>query len=792
MPLSEIWTIQAASGGPEKTLAEWGFVSASRSSAVQAEDVVSLTSAVADAVAVADLWAWETELILRRDGEVYYRGFVDSPRRVLTPDGESIVLDLRSLWWLLRMTYRQTWTALTGASTEQVHTTRVRLGHTESGNTVAAMFGELSTYAATMGVTVAFNLSELPAQKIPPVEGHNRPITDLIRDIMRWFPNASLVPVYSESGTTYRARLSSSTPVQVFAIGDQPLADLDIAALHERRVDAVQVIYETIADEASYDDSTAEGEGGFSATPRLVAATDTYPVGATITRRSLVITLPHPSPPTGGGGTPGDQPTRHEQPIVSKKWPVDGSTGTTAQQWWLDRSSLGTMGLTVEDILLPSSSDETTLAHRVTIDPADIPNPPSAVNPNSTPVWKPATASATPRELMSGGLSDWMPGRIKAYSLIAEATIAVKKSAVDALTDANKAAFLRLNRRNKVISGHAAYLLDGLYKFMGTNALTKVYSKEVATNQAGVGSSAGAGEANGTSYADAVELAVIPNLAQRLFEALSPLHYKGSVPLTFEEPPVTSFLGRRIALDHAERPEWLSMAAQVSQETVDIATGRVNLTFGPPAHLGAADWKDLHAAARVTHARRTESAAAPQPVGNPAPDEESEDDPPRTASFGASITPIKSFNWQSGGIEPRLWDIVPDTGAASKLFAPEVLWKRSDVTTSVSISGNSFTLSADKWLVATITNLSTPTITIELIAGSWGDYPSAYEFDGSNDFVAARIPLWHFTGSETDGAVSVGENIWGRKKVASDVLRLVFPLYAIPSTTALRSVPDLL
>ena len=72
MPSS--WTLQAASGGPENTLAEWGFTGATRSGAVQADDVVTLTRPTSDACTASDLWAWETELILRRDGEVYYRG----------------------------------------------------------------------------------------------------------------------------------------------------------------------------------------------------------------------------------------------------------------------------------------------------------------------------------------------------------------------------------------------------------------------------------------------------------------------------------------------------------------------------------------------------------------------------------------------------------------------------------------------------------------------------------------------------------------------------------------------
>ena len=792
MPSS--WTLQAASGGPENTLAEWGFTGATRSGAVQSDDVVTLTRPTSDACTASDLWAWETELILRRDGEVYYRGYLAATPRSLSPDSESMTYELRSLWWILsRITYRQTWAALTGDSMGTVQTGRVRLGATTATRSLSAMVGQLTAYAATLGITLTVDLSEIGDPDIPPIEGHNRTITDLLRAMLRWLPDVALVPVYTEAGTTYRARLASSTPVEVITIGDAGLAALDITSLPELQVDAVQIIYEATASESTYDEAV-DGDG-FSVAERLVGATDTYPLGATITRRSLVLTLPYPSPPGDAGSPAAAQPNIASQPIVTETWPEDGATDATCQQWWLDRSSLGTLGLTVADILLTSSS-ASALAHKVIIDPADIETPPSAVNPESTPVWKPAAATDTPRELISGSLADWMPGSIKAYSLIAEATIVVKKSAVDALPEAQKKAFLRLGYREKRVTDIACYLLDAVYKFTGTNAVTKVYSKVISIDYGGVSSTAGATAATGVSYAEAVAAAVIPGLARRLYEARSTLNYSGSLPLSQEEAPLTSHLGRRVCLSHSSRPEWGSMAAQVSQETVDLFTGTVNITFGPPPHLEAADWAELHRAARQTQDHRASAAASPPAVQNPSPDEGDPEDPapPRNAVIGGSITPDKNFQWQ-GGAAPvkRPWDLTPDAGATFKLYDPVVIWKRSDITSFITITNTAFTPSSGKYLVAKITSLTTPTITVELLSTGWTDYPEAYEFTGvDHDFTAARIPLWHFTAVESEGAIEIATDVWAKKLVPSDVLRLVFPLYAVPTTTALRSVPDLL
>lgn len=784
MPSS--WTLQAASGGPEKTLAEWGFSSPSRSSAVQAEDTLTLSLPVADAAAASDLWAWETELIIRRDGEVYYRGYLDAPTRRFTPDGEVIDYPLRNQWWLLaRLTYLQTWDALTGSAMGTIQTGRVRLGATTATRSLSAMVAQLEAYAATMGITLSINLSELGEQDIPAIEGHNRTVADLLREMFRWFPDVALVPVYTEAGTTFRARLSSSTPVEIIDVGDRPLSALDIRPMPELQVDAVKVIYEATAIESSYDES--EGGDGFTSTDRLVGAVDTYPVGATITRRSLVITLPYPAPPGDAGAPAPASPTPNiaKQSIVAETWPTNGATDTVAQQWWLDRSSLGILGLTTADILLPSTSDATTKAHRVIIDPATIAAPPSAINPNSTPVWRPAAATDTPKELMSGGLTDWMSPSLKAYSLIAEVTIAVKKSVVTAMSAENKAAFLRLGPREKTIGAYPAYLLDGLYKFTGTNAITKVYEKTISIDYGGVSSSAEATAATRTSYKEAVARAVIPNLAQRLYEARSPLNYEGSIPLTRDEAPLTSYLGRRICLAHASRPEWATMAAQVSQESIDLDAGRVTLTFGPPLHLDAADWGALHAAARSSQDRRAAAASAPQPVQNPSPDPGDEEDPepPRNAVIGSSLTPEKQFQWQGGvALAPELWGLEVTDGAAGKIKLSNAgrlkktdAYDASGLVTIASLT-NEFTSSAGKLLVLKVAPDLTTTLAL---VDEWASWPLPVETEeaaGGGYFVFTfyYYVLYQFVSTTTDPrAITINASLFAEKRGFNNHLQFI-------------------
>lgn len=143
----------------------------------------------------------------------------------------------------------------------------------------------------------------------------------------------------------------------------------------------------------------------------------------------------------------------------------------------------------------------------------------------------------------------------------------------------------------------------------------------------------------------------------------------------------------------------------------------------------------------------------------------------------------------------RRWDLVTEPAVAAgshRLSDPLVLWRDSDVTERITITGNSFTPDADQWLVAKIESLSAPAIALEVIDGSWTDYPSAYEFDGSNVFQAARLPLWRFYGVDGDGRIEVADGVFGEKLVADAPLRLVFPLVNVPSTTHFRTVPALL
>jgi hypothetical protein len=160
-------------------------------------------------------------------------------------------------------------------------------------------------------------------------------------------------------------------------------------------------------------------------------------------------------------------------------------------------------------------------------------------------------------------------------------------------------------------------------------------------------------------------------------------------------------------------------------------------------------------------------------------------------------TRLKVKTGESG---PRPWDIVddPDGAGSHRLFAAKILWKRDDVASSVTITGNSFNPELEHYLLAGITDLVAPAVALE-IDDEWEGDPAAYQFDEDHIFVKARLPIYYFHETEVEGATPITVDVggtpttaWAEKLVPDGVLRLFFPLYLVSAGPALRNVPDLI
>jgi hypothetical protein len=152
---------------------------------------------------------------------------------------------------------------------------------------------------------------------------------------------------------------------------------------------------------------------------------------------------------------------------------------------------------------------------------------------------------------------------------------------------------------------------------------------------------------------------------------------------------------------------------------------------------------------------------------------------------------------RGGGGEVDLpWDIETDPESEDdpkkkRLIRPYVYSRSQPLPETLEVSGNSFDIVAGEWLVARIASISEPSIEIAAIPD--GEMENVYTFaEDPPVFHRADIPLWRFYDEGGDGRVKLGEDLWGEKMVSPGPLRLVLPLYRVPSTVYARTVPDLI
>ncbi len=81
-------------------------------------------------------------------------------------------------------------------------------------------------------------------------------------------------------------------------------------------------------------------------------------------------------------------------------------------------------------------------------------------------------------------------------------------------------------------------------------------------------------------------------LAQAIYDAISELHYEGSVVLIEKEPTINALVGRALNLT-GDLPDWESMVALIQEASIDIDSGTTRLKVGPPRHLGVGELMDL-------------------------------------------------------------------------------------------------------------------------------------------------------------------------------------------------------
>lgn len=776
---------------PPTALAALGVSAARLERVNQGAATLTLTLDLADSLgADLDAWAWESQWILRRDGVVIFRGRVATVPRSAAAAGERATITLRDAWWDLERTpFTQEWATFDAGGQITAPTSRARLGWSRNGErgTTAAILAEIAAAAATGGTSLALSAS-LPTLTVPPIEATDQSCAELIRAVLRWHPGAVARIVSSEGGDVLAITERSYAAPISYSVGDRPLAALDVVERTDLVVDSVHLSYEVestqFTTEASDpDDPTAPA--GIRARRRLAIFRDIYPPGAPVTRRSLVATLP--GPPLEDGLRVQQPPIPQMVAIKTRALPEDGEYGAVAQKFWLDLLGLRAMGLTAGDIRLPTATVGDIQAHRVRFawavnDPDDpLHQAPSALNPNSTPVWRPPDVGDLPRMLVSGALAEWM--RVDAAEVIVDCTIAVNKAAVAALDYPERMRFKALNPREGVSSGDPVYFLDAERLVIGTTAKTKVYK-----NWAGVNSGVPATD-TAAALAAARELAVIPNLAANLYAERAAAPWEGSITLTEEEAGETLHLGRVLNLTHPDRPEWADMRAVIQSESLELASGTTTLAFGPPEHLSPQDWVELRMAARRTRTARAEAARVPpQPPEEEDETNETLETPGTGGIFPGVVDPKNTPQVLAAGLldEGRPWHLSRGTTAGVvKIEVGSILKSTDDVQATLTCTNPTatFTPAAGDILYLEIDELIPTEYALALGAGGWpGGTYRAVDYTGTVaagtfEFAKRYYPLWEFLATGDRETVEIWDGLHARRLAPMEHLAIVQTLW---------------
>ncbi len=692
MPISDIWTLEP-DGSPEEaaTLSSLGFASASLNRASLVPATLDLTMPRGDAVTMdLSTWAWASAWVLRRDGEVEFRGYVSTvPRRSGNAAGEAMTLTLSdALWKLDRTHYTQEWTHAAGAELQATRTARARLcwnAATGDRETTKQALAAVLAAATVGGVTVALDDAELPDLTPPAIEGTQKMCGELIRDLMRWHPDCSASIVSTDEGDTLViSRGSTATPV-VIAITDEKLDGLEIARRDDLVVDSVHVSYEAEIPRSS---TIAGGEGESSTIrtrDRLALYEDIYPEAAAFTWRSMPVVIPVPG--SGGGRPIPAAPAQpHKVAIRTRPLPEAGAYDAEAEKFWLWALDLKAFGLTADDIKLPTTTVGDILAHTVAFaNEEDDPNDPlfempSAINPASTVLYRPTELTDLTHYLVAGQIAEWM--NVRAAEVRCQASVHVRKSTVDALEPRLRKLFKAKNPREGTVSGIAAYILDAQAVVMGTDTGSRIFKDWPANGTGDVAAD------NAAASSEAEADVVIPGLAQALYTARSTAPWEGSINLTEEEAGTARYLGKVIRLSHADRPEWSTMRALVQSESLSLVDGSTTLTLGLPQHLEPSDF------IAIAQAAREASRGGSTPPIPPTAGEEAGTDPDddRGGVFPGTVTAVLRPNITGLTDDSRQWKIrvIDVEGTPTAQI-------RSGTLTGLGLSGYMGAWVADTW-----------------------------------------------------------------------------------------------
>ncbi len=137
--------------------------------------------------------------------------------------------------------------------------------------------------------------------------------------------------------------------------------------------------------------------------------------------------------------------------------------------------------------------------------------------------------------------------------------------------------------------------------------------------------------------------------------------------------------------------------------------------------------------------------------------------------------------------KPQMWDLVPIGSGLYQCYAPYIIASRDSLGAKLTITGNSFTPAAGKFVVV---NMDFDGLAEIALFTSDGTDP-VFTWTGDTLDVA-MIPLWKLIGADEAGAVAITEDVWGIRLVGTGALRSMRTTALVESSTQLASALDLI
>jgi hypothetical protein len=507
------WTIEVV-GGNQQTVDAWGLAEPVLSFLNQAPDTLAVSAAGRD-VDAAHVFAYGSTIKLHRkvytdaevpvlvEDQVYFVG-----RVIELPDGGDAAGENQRVvaagpWWYLdNLVFQQTWTIsdLLGGTTS-IRKSRLILfvDHLGVAKTVKSQIEEIFDYVLEVAGApapfqyavddgLAFTAPFDPVQDVTCAEA--------VRRCLRWAPDACTWLDYSTTPPTLHVAPRSALAAKSVACGSE-VDSVELRARNDLQVPQVVLKFEqtTTIDGVTWENVTL----------------DVWPEASTGEAFGAMLATVN---------LKGFTASYLSQKVVTADLPAD----LNDLDWWKKKKP---------ELAVDAVTNLTiTGAVRVVDDPLDEVN--------------------LPRELVQGGIADWMTKDASQETWTAKASYTHTVSGTNPLVTVVKEQPITV-------------------RLIATDATTKTYKKLDAFSP---------GEP------------VPTGLAQKLYAALNTLHHEGQISLLYSEVNAPVRVGNVLHVTGG-RAAWATMAAQVQQVTESLETGQVQIAVGPPPHLSAGDLVEL-------------------------------------------------------------------------------------------------------------------------------------------------------------------------------------------------------